>query len=128
MTALEKAPSEGGAGSPKQEKVRRFIERVNHPSEYPVVDGALLAEIVRRFHTPLVLPMIRFQIEIPKLGDRYPGVAATGDFTKNWITNSTILPAGDHIYVNLECPKMDAGRGDVEGGDELPRGLLLQVR
>ncbi|MEO7330170.1 MAG: hypothetical protein ABI193_16465 [Minicystis sp.] len=121
MTALEKA-APGELPSSNEAMVRRFIERVNHPSEHPVVDGALLAEIVRRFHTPLVLPMIRFLVEMPKLGERYPNVITTADFGKNWVTNSSLLPAGDHIFVNLECPKLAAGKGDVEVEMSFPEG------
>jgi hypothetical protein len=108
--------------SPEAGPVQQFIDRVNHPSEHPVVDGALLAEIVSRFHAPLVLPKINFQIVIVKLGKAYPGVMATEDFIKNWISNSALLPAGDRITLKLECPRLHAVRGDEQMIMSFPEG------
>lgn len=116
LTSLDQ-PAEGGSAL-----VTQLIARVNHPSEHPVVDAALLGEIVRRFHAPLALPMIRFKIVIVDLEKAYPGVVATDDFTKNWIGNSALLPAGDRITLDLECPKLHAVGGDVALTMSFPEG------
>jgi hypothetical protein len=92
----------------------RFLARVNHPEEYPVVDGELLGEVVKRFRAPLVLPRISFDLEPLKMPEAHSDVKLTGDWNKNWIGMSALLPDGDKVALRLKCPTLDDVKGDVE--------------
>jgi hypothetical protein len=116
FTSLDSAGEELSASHADVDKtmIERFLKRVNHPEEYPVVDGELLAEIVKRFRAPLVLPRVTFDIELLKMPEAHRDVKLTGDWNKNWIGTSALLPGEDKVVLKLKCPTLADVKGDVD--------------
>lgn len=96
------------------EAVMRFLARVNHPEAYPVVEAGLLAEIVKRFRTPFVLPRVTFDIEMLSVPRAHPDVIFTKEWSSNWIGTSAVLPGDDEVILKVKCPALGDVHGDLE--------------
>lgn len=123
FTSLDFAGDDELAVAPwagKAPVIERFLARVNHPTEYPVVNAGLLSEIVRRFRTPFVLPRVAFELVYLQVPAAHRDVVFTNEWNKDWITTSALLPAEDKLVLKVKCGALDDVAGNVDVVMRLP--------
>src|SRR4029078_7099072 len=49
-----------------------------------------------------------------KMPEAHPDVRLSGDWNKNWISTSALLPADDKVMLELKCPSLDDVKGEVD--------------
>jgi hypothetical protein len=99
-------------------------------SEFPVVTGKLVAEIVRRFRLPHVLPRVDLSVEAGTgrldLSHAH-GVGMADGWTKTESGKSAILPtASDSIVLLVDAPAMGILEGDFTVDLEVPSASAYQ--